>query len=51
MKDWKTTLAGMAAAVLNAFATGAIHGDNWLGLASSLGIAALGYLAADKGKN
>lgn len=49
MKHWKTTLIGLAVAVLHGFETGAIHGDNWPAVAASIGIAALGYFAADKG--
>lgn len=43
MKNWKTTLAGLAAAGLNLFA----QGTNWKNVLVSVGLAALGTLAKD----
>jgi hypothetical protein len=42
-KDWKTTLAGLAAGGLNLFA----NGTNPKQIALSLGVAVLGHMASD----
>jgi hypothetical protein len=51
MKSWKTTLAGMLAAIANLFLPmvtgGQISGISSRDLAVSAGLAALGYLAKD----
>jgi hypothetical protein len=43
MKNWKTTLFGFAASVLNMFA----NGTNWKQVLVSTGLAALGLFAKD----
>jgi hypothetical protein len=46
MRNWKTTMTGALAAVLDAWATGGFDG-NWKSLLASAGIALIGYLASD----
>jgi hypothetical protein len=46
MKDWKTTLAGIGAGVLNLIANGA----NWKQVLVSLAVAGLGLLSKDSTK-
>lgn len=43
MKNWKTTLFGLASGALNMFA----NGTNWKQVLVSLGLAGLGLLAKD----
>jgi hypothetical protein len=43
MKEWKTSLFGLAAGALNLFASGA----NWKQVLFSVGIAAVGVFAKD----
>ncbi len=43
MKNWKTTLFGLAAAALNLFA----NGTNWKQVLVALGLAGLGAVAKD----
>ena len=49
--NWKTTVAGIAAGLLNAWAGGGLNLDNpdFKALLASAAIAALGWLAKDAG--
>lgn len=43
MKNWKTTLAGLAAAALQLFS----QGTGWKNILASIGLAAIGSFAKD----